>query len=92
MNQLTELIKQYEKETGYRAMNWEGGFSIQFIEKLASRPTCGEEQRLFLDEVEANWYYDEENDFIADTDQGKESNIFADEMESVDLRKVIRGE
>ena len=52
MNQLTKLIEQYGKETRYRAMNWEGGFSIQFVEWLASRPTCGEEQRKFLDEVE----------------------------------------
>jgi len=39
MNQLNKLIEQYEKETRYRAMNWEGGFSIQFVEWLASKIT-----------------------------------------------------
>ena len=78
------LIKEVENEKG----TWLN----TLLEWLASRPTCGKEQRLFLNEVEANWYYDEDNDFIANTDQGQESNIFADEMESVDLRKVIRGD
>ena len=100
--ELTKLIEQCCEEKGLPSFmvkglikeveNEKGTWLNTLLEWLASRPTCGKEQRLFLNEVEANWYYDEDNDFIANTDQGQESNIFADEMESVDLRKVIRGD
>ena len=61
MNQLTKLIEQYESQTGKKAkvsiydingvwIKWE--FSNDFVLWLASRPTCGEEQRKFLDEIE----------------------------------------
>ena len=88
MNQLTKLIEQYEKETGYRSMNWEGGFSIQFVEFLASRPTCGEEQRRFLDEIEKYIFNHLICGYVAD--QG-DSMLFQSEFES-SIEKVIKGE
>ena len=63
MDQLTKLIEQYEKENpGFKAKyefneleHWRDLFIkwlANEIEKLALRPTCGVEQRIFLDEVE----------------------------------------
>lgn len=56
MNQLNKLIEQYETENPDRKA---GSFNIgvffgtpDFILWLASRPTCGKEQRKFLDEIE----------------------------------------
>jgi len=94
MNQLTKLIEQYERETGYRAMNWEGGFSIQFVEWLASRPTCGEEQRKFLDEVEkgALSCYDELSNpkkYILRFGNGY--RLYDGDFQGIDLSKVIKG-
>jgi len=61
MNQLTKLIEQWcgddqDSARGFielfnydkkQAKSW-----TRFVEFLASRPTCGKEQRKFLDEVE----------------------------------------
>jgi hypothetical protein len=60
MNQLTKLIEQWcgddqDSARGFielfnydkkQAKSW-----TRFVEFLASRPTCGEEQRKFLDEI-----------------------------------------
>jgi hypothetical protein len=59
--ELTKLIEQYEQETGRKAREqWDndsgitviGSPTTDFAEWLASRPTCGLEQRRFLDELE----------------------------------------
>ena len=66
MNQLTKLIEQWcsddqDSARGFielfnydkkQAKSW-----TRFVEFLATRPTCGEEQRKFLDELE-NSYFD----------------------------------
>jgi hypothetical protein len=56
MNQLTKLIEQYEEATGLPAfegdINGNCDFYKNFVKWLASRPTCGDEQRKFLDEIE----------------------------------------
>ena len=87
MNQLTKLIIEYEKETGYSSMNWEGGFSIQFVEWLASRPTCGEEQRKFLDEVE-NFRIEDGLGIFCDN----EIVYLSKNFNHLDINRVIKGE
>ena len=54
MNELNKLIQQYETENpGKKAKpQYMTSYDADFVEFLASRPTCGKEQRLFLDEVE----------------------------------------
>ena len=54
MNQLNKLIEQYETENpGKKAKpQYMTSYDADFVEFLASRPTCGVEQRKFLDEVE----------------------------------------
>jgi hypothetical protein len=58
--ELTKLIEQYERETGKKAKVGINGFEIfttKFVLWLASRPTCGLEQRRFLDELEKMYKY-----------------------------------
>jgi len=58
-NKLTELIKQYEKETKnsakYEYIDEEGfplrAFKDAFVLWLANRPTCTPNERKFLDEI-----------------------------------------
>lgn len=61
MNQLTKLIEQYERENpklkARKSGKW--AFTLNFtiwlsneIEKLASRPSCGEKQGKLLDELQ----------------------------------------
>ena len=54
MNQLNKLIEQYETENpGKKAKpQYMTSYDADFVEFLASRPTCGVEQRKCLDEVE----------------------------------------
>ncbi|CAE14754.1 unnamed protein product [Leptospira phage LE1] len=99
MNQLNKLIQQYEADNpGKRAEIWEGpcfyGYTKEFMEwQLASRPTCGEEQRKFLDEVE-KFNYRKVN--IGTTDECITSNdcgvIIWQSKFIADLQKVIQGE
>ena len=55
MTPLDKLIQQYEREnpgeTAYVNPPMNLDFSSKFTRWLASRPTCGKEQRKFLDEV-----------------------------------------
>ena len=60
MNQLNKLIQQYEAENPGKKAKTEYTFgrvtikvyTDEFVLCLASRSTCGKEQRKFLDEVE----------------------------------------
>ena len=54
MTPLNKLIEQYETENpGKKAKpQYMTSYDADFVEFLASRPTCGVEQRKFLDEVE----------------------------------------
>jgi len=61
MNELNKLIEQYERENPgekatYQQLLVPGKvwtvYTDKFVLWLATRPTCGVEQRLFLDEVE----------------------------------------
>lgn len=95
MNELNKLIEQYERENpGKRAETWEGpvyyGLERDFVLwMLASRPTCGVEQRLFLDEVEKGRY----NSDGVETGLhiGRYTVIWPSDT-IADLEKVIKGE
>jgi len=54
LEKLNKLIEQYERENPeYTAINAVSeAYTKKFVLWLASRPTCGLEQRRFLDEVE----------------------------------------
>lgn len=111
MSQLTKLIQQYERENpgtkakldlGYGHYRWYDQFVLwqaNEIEKLASRPTCGKEQRKFLDEIEKGSLhksdYDSEIQKIYPNwkkiDVGEHTEIWSEDFES-DLQKVINGE
>ncbi len=89
MNQLTKLIEQYEKENPEKYPIFiddygNESFSPDFVAllvRLASRPTCGEEQRKFLDEVEKYGHLLKRTQKIG----------FAPN-EEYDIEKVIKGE
>lgn len=93
MDHLVKLIEQYERENpGQRAIRATGltthEIELRFalwlanqIENLASRPTCGKEQRLFLDEVEKYGHFIKRNQSIG----------FAPN-DDYDIDKVINGE
>lgn len=91
MNELNKLIEQYEQEAGQFAYegNIDGNcdFYKTFVEWLASRPTCGAEQRKFLDEIEAMEYAG--NGLIIEA--GWHLAVVKDCFKS-DLEKVIQGE
>lgn len=94
MNELNKLIQQYETENpGEKAFHeriFVGGsirvYHEEFVEWLASRPTCGKEQRKFLDEVEGNAYLDSSGDMILHG-----ACLFQEDIESA-FHKVIKGE
>ena len=95
--ELTKLIEQWcgddqDSARGFielfnydkkQAKSW-----TRFVEFLASRPTCGEEQRRFLDEIEKYIFNHLICGYVAD--QG-DSMLFQSEFES-SIEKVINGE
>ena len=95
MNELNKLIQQYETENPdkkaadrFQNMNHWGG---DFVLWLASRPTCGVEQRLFLDEVEKLKY-----EVVLGCDGlakelGDDQPIIYGSDFTVNLQKVIKG-
>lgn len=98
MNQLNKLIQQYETENQDKpkAIQWMNPlisfYADEFVLWLASRPTCGVEQRLFLDEVEKEGeYVDDGRRFGKGIDIGKISAIYQFDTKA-DLQKVIKGE
>lgn len=91
MNELNKLVKQYEKENPGERATLDGLiFAKSFIEwQLATRPTCGKEQRKFLSIIE------QESSYIT----GKRPritfrnvNIPKEKFTELDLLKVIKGE
>lgn len=91
MNQLNKLIEQYERENpgkkAYSNLNNNTRlYHDEFVEWLASRPTCGKEQRKFLDEVEK---LNIKEGIVFDDDAS--SILYASDFEA-DLQKVIKGE
>jgi len=100
VEKLTILIDQYEKMTGYKAMTNRGYYRPHFVLWLASRPTCGVEQRKFLDEVENSGIIDQYANVKDDgCDQfniiiGGETTIHdLDFYPAIkDIKKVIKGE
>ena len=87
-NKLTKLIEQYEAENpGYKAeykletgTHWRDGFVLW----LVSRPTCGVEQRKFLDHIEKISLTESLGHPYIDT-------VWQDDTDA-DLYKVIKGE
>lgn len=81
MNQLTKLIEQYETENpGKKAKpQYMTSYDADFVEFLASRPTCGKEQRKFLDEVELVIY------------RSDDTFVVLNQRFKTDLQKVIKG-
>jgi len=108
MNQLTKLIQQYEAENPGKKAKTEYTFgrvtikvyTDEFVLCLASRSTCGKEQRLFLDEVENSGIIDQYANVKDDgCDQfniiiGGETTIHdLDFYPAIkDIKKVIKGE
>jgi|JI10StandDraft_1071094.scaffolds.fasta_scaffold1643484_1 hypothetical protein len=97
MDQLNKLIKQYERENpgqkakdSYYCLSTDKDiefYTDDFVLWLASRPTCGQEQRLFLDEVEKMEYMG--NGLVKDSTYYLA--VIEDQFEA-DLSKVIKGE
>ena len=79
MNELNKLIQQYETENpGKKAKpQYMTSYDAEFAEWLASRPTCGVEQRKFLDEIREKFYYNKEEQGL--TNQGNEYDILYQE-------------
>jgi len=103
MNQLNKLIEQYETENpGKKAkekiylVNGEwvcNRYTNEFVLWLATRPTCGVEQRKFLDEVE-KFEHSQSNigtndKLISSHDKGV---LIWQSKFTADLNKVIKGE
>jgi hypothetical protein len=87
--ELTKLIEQYERENpGEKAFSGEFGWREKFVLWLASRPTCGVEQRNFLDEVEKKGKY---NFKVKVIEISAYSELDQDDF-TADLSKVIKGE
>lgn len=100
---LDKLIEQYERETG--KLGFRGEWDHEFVEWLASRPTCGIEQRKFLDEVEKLdefkylSYSDDDGEgevvglfYKTCREDGLEESVLFDYDFIADLSKVIKGE
>jgi len=84
MNQLTKLIELYERENPGKSAIVDIGHLItvytdDFVLWLASRPTCGKEQRKFLDEVELVIY------------RSDDTFVVLNQRFKTDLQKVIKG-
>ena len=87
MNQLTKLIQQYEAENPGKKAKTEYTFgrvtikvyTDEFVLCLASRSTCGKEQRKFLDEVELVIY------------RSDDTFVVLNQRFKTDLQKVIKG-
>jgi len=110
MNELNKLIEKWCGEEGTPAFmihalikeveDEKGTWLNKLLLWLASRPTCGEEQRKFLDEVEKRGEFEEIGDdiqqiIIYDEEANHDdmaSVINNVSLEGIDLSKVIKGE
>jgi hypothetical protein len=96
--ELTKLIEQYERETAKKAkveLNEFEVWDISFVLWLASRPTCGQEQREFLSEVESKGKIDSEGYLVFPSYEpyydSPGTQLDQSDFKS-DLSKVIKGE
>ena len=99
MNQLNKLIQQYEREnpgeTAYVNPPMNLDFSSKFTRWLASRPTCGKEQRKFLDEVENRFNvlkYMADDSFAGIGYSMSATKLMKEDLQDIDLQKVLKGE
>jgi len=101
MNQLNKLIEQYpgdQKEIleYVKTLSW-GQTSrerklYKFLKYFASRPTCGKEQRKFLDEVEKTGILGSVGGIIIKSKSDYKDLIVIEQSEfNADLSKVIKG-
>lgn len=86
MNTFNKCIQMLEKST----VKWESNLAT-FIKFIISRPTCGVEQRKFLDEIENKFVYLHEEKCITPLGLNNCSIIWENEV-SCDIQKVIQGE
>ena len=102
MDQLNKLIKQYERENpgqkakdSYYCLSTDKDiefYTDDFVLWIASRPTCGEEQRKFLDEIENNFLPIATDDYeIIEHNKG-DSALESWDFGEIDFEKVIKGE
>ena len=97
MNQLNKLIEQYETENpGKKAKpQYMTSYDADFVEFLASRPTCGVEQRKFLDEVENRFNvlkYMADDSFAGIGYSMSATKLMKEDLQDIDLQKVLEGE
>jgi hypothetical protein len=94
--ELTKLIEQCCEEKGLPSFmvkglikeveNEKGTWLNTLLEWLASRPTCGKEQRLFLDEIREKAFVNKQGEISVNG-----VNLHDLDFES-DIEKVIKGE
>jgi hypothetical protein len=101
MNQLTKLIEQCCEEKGLPSFivnglikeveNEKGTWLNTLLEWLASRPTCGEEQRKFLDGIENNFLPIAPGDYEIIEHNNGDSALESWDFGEIDFEKVIKG-
>jgi len=94
MNEQLNLINQCIESYGVIPDNVCTRLMEQIEQILATRPTCGKEQRKFLDEVESDKFVwlPYSNGLIANNNHGNNpTNIFQVNFKA-DLQKVQKGE
>ncbi len=101
MNELKQLIEQYERENlgefaKHEYLDCEGEIERKwgndFVLWLASRPTCGVEQRKFLDEVEKRTWITTHAEYTIAMANGTPGYSLYQQDFVADLDKVIKGE
>ena len=102
MNELNKLIQQYETENpGKKAKpQYMTSYDADFVEFLASRPTCGKEQRKFLDVLGLKGKFSKTN-YAVTVGEDDDSLILGSDFylldvarnqkDYVDFEKVIKG-
>lgn len=102
MNELNKLIEQFAKEEDTPAFmihalireveDEKGTWLNKLLDWLATRPTCGKEQRLFLDEVEKKGILGSVGGIIIKSKSDYKDPIVIEQSEfNADLSKVIKG-
>mgnify|MGYP003441333852 FL=1 len=105
MNNLENLVKQYETKNpgkkayySYRMGQIPDRPNPRFMDwmaELASRPTCGVEQRKFLDEVENRFNvlkYMADDSFAGIGYSMSATKLMKEDLQDIDLQKVLEGE
>lgn len=93
MSNLEKSIQEYENKTGLKSYSDDfDEWTFDFVQWLASRPTCGIEQRLFLDEIEKDGEIVNGSDLSVTKKEHPPWNYFFGEYFNCDFNKVINGE